>query len=480
MMENENAVQAGVAGQARAQGAAEGGVLRGRFAGLGVGQLLMLGGMLFSMFFGAGNLILPPLLGLQAGANAVPATLGFLAAGIGLPVLGIVAVALAGDFRQLASRVSPLFASVFIALVYLTIGPFLAIPRTSSTAYEMLRPLLPSGTDSFVVAAVFTVAFFAVAFALALRPGLLSRILGRFSAPALIALIALVVGAALFGGAAGGGLSAAAGESPDVAHGAAFPAAQDPYAENALAGGFLTGYQTMDLLAALCFGIVVAVNVRAQGVSEPGRVATCISGAGVIAGALMAVVYCGLAFVGAAMAPIMPNAANGAEILAASAALHFGGVGSVIVAAIFLLACLNVCTGLISCCAEYFSGAFPRVPLPAWAAVFALFSCAVSLMGLDAIIAFSAPLLGAFYPPAIALMVMGLAHGACDKVPRVWPWVVLATAAASVAVAARDAFFPGLWLPLDVLPGAALGLGWVVVALAAAVAGVVHSKLRRA
>lgn len=151
-------------------------------AGLSKGQLLVLGGMLFSMFFGAGNLILPPLLGFQAGSSAVPATAGFLVAAIGLPVLGIIAVALAGDFRQAAGRVSPRFASIFIALAYLTIGPFLAIPRTSSTAYEMLRPLLPAGADSFLTTVLFSVVFFAIAFALALRPGLLSRVLGKFSA----------------------------------------------------------------------------------------------------------------------------------------------------------------------------------------------------------------------------------------------------------------------------------------------------------
>ena len=122
-------------------------------------QLLVVGGMLFSMFFGAGNLILPPLLGLQAGVDAPAAMVGFLVAGIGLPVLGIVAVALCGDVRQLAGRVSPLFASVFVALVYLTIGPFLAIPRTSSTAFEMMRPLVPlsNNADLGVVAAVFLI-----------------------------------------------------------------------------------------------------------------------------------------------------------------------------------------------------------------------------------------------------------------------------------------------------------------------------------
>ena len=423
-------------------------------------QLLVLGGMLFSMFFGAGNLILPPLLGLQAGADAVPATAGFLIAGIGLPVLGIIAVALVGDIRQLAGRVHPLFASVFIALVYLTIGPFLAIPRTSTTAYEMIKPLVPGG-DSFVLAAGFSVVFFAVAFFLALRPGMLSRILGRFSAPALIVLIALVVGSAIFGGLS------------DV------PAARPPYDGNAASEGFLAGYQTMDLLAALCFGIVVASNVKEQGVTDPKKVTGAISVADIVAGVLMAAVYCGLSFVGLSMAPAMPDAANGAEILAASANMHFGEVGSVIVAAIFLLACLNVCTGLISCCAEYFSEVCPRIPLPAWAGAFAVFSCAVSLVGLDSILAFSAPLLGALYPPAIAMMVMGLAHGACDKFARMWPWVVLSTAATSVVIALRDAFAPEAWIFLDALPGADMGLGWICIAAIAAIAGIVHSSIEK-
>lgn len=431
--------------------------------GLRPAQLLVVGGMLFSMFFGAGNLILPPLVGLQAGSEAVGAMAGFLVAGIGLPVLGIVAVAVCGGVRELAGRVSPLFASVFIALMYLTIGPFLAIPRTSSTAFEMLKPLLPAtdGVTAVAVTVGFSVLFFGVAFLLALRPGLLSRVLGRFSAPALIVLIAAVVGAALLGG------------SGDAA------APRTPYDADAAANGFLTGYQTMDLLAALCFGIVVAANVRELGVEDSKQVAGCVSGAGVIAGALMAVIYCGLAFVGFAMADSMPDALNGASVLAASAGEHFGAAGSVIVAGIFLLACLNVCTGLISCCAEYFSEAVPRIPLVAWAAIFAAFSCAVSLLGLDAILAFSAPLLGALYPPAIVVVLIGLAHGLTDKLPRIAVCAVLVTVVCSVSVALRDAFAPGLWLPLDALPLANFGLAWVLPAVVGAAVGALWSCSER-
>ena len=159
-------------------------------------QSLVVGVTLFSMFFGAGNLILPPLLGLQAGDQCIPAMVGFLITAIGLPVFGIIAVALAGTARELANRVHPLFSSVFVAAVYLSIGPCLAIPRTSSTAFEMLVPLLPEGTSVATVRLVFSIAFFAVAYVLAMHPGRLTRLLGRFTGPALIVLIVVVVGAA--------------------------------------------------------------------------------------------------------------------------------------------------------------------------------------------------------------------------------------------------------------------------------------------
>ena len=123
-------------------------------------QTLFVGVTLFSMFFGAGNLILPPLLGVQAGTSVLPAFAGFLLTGVGLPVLGIVAVALAGTVRELSDRVHPVFSRIFVAAVYLAIGPCLAIPRTSSTAFEMLAPLLPEGLSLELARLVFSVAFF--------------------------------------------------------------------------------------------------------------------------------------------------------------------------------------------------------------------------------------------------------------------------------------------------------------------------------
>lgn len=429
---------------------------------------LMVGATLFSMFFGAGNLILPPLLGVQAGTATLSATIGFFITGVGLPVLGIVAVALAGTVRELADRVHPVFSRAFVAAVYLAIGPCLAIPRTSSTAFEMLAPLLPAGISVEVVRLVFSVAFFALSFALAMHPGRLTRLLGRVTGPALILLIVGVVVPSL--------VSLATGQVQ------AAPAPVAPYDTNAVVQGFLTGYQTMDLLASLTFGLVIATNIRNLGVTDTGGVMREVCRAGVIAGVLMMAIYGCLAVVGFDLSAALAGATNGAEVITASATMHYGTLGTAVVAAIFLLACLNVCTGLISCCGTYFAEELPRVPYRVWAIGFAAFSCVISNFGLDAILAFSVPLLNALYPVAIVLVIGGMAHRVLDAYPLTWPVTVGLVGVSSVVVSLRDAFAPGVWVIFDALPFADMGLGWVLLAVVGIVLGVCLSapgKMRR-
>lgn len=419
---------------------------------------MLLGGMLFTMFFGAGNLILPPLLGLQAGSEAVPAMAGFLAAGIGLPVLAILALANTGSLKALAGRVGTKFGAIFCGLIYLTIGPFLAIPRTATTSFEMVIPLLPENTDTFIASIIFSVIFFGIAYVLAIHPGSLSNIMGKFSAPLLIILIVVVLAATII--------------APD----GEVAAPQALYQQNALAQGFLTGYQTVDLLSVLCLGIVVAINAKSLGATEPKPLAFAISMAGIIAGILMGLIYCGLAYVGAQFGTVLPNAANGAELLAATCALHFGTAGSFLVALIFLLACLNVCIALTSCCAEYFYMNFPGISLKAWAAIFAGGSCLVSLVGLNTILQFSVPLLNTLYPPAIVLVILGLFSRFFDSYQKIWPWAVGTTAAVSVLITLSDVLFPNTPTIVDLLPFASAGFGWLIPAIIGALIGIVLSK----
>ena len=287
---------------------------------------------------------------------------------------------------------------------------------------------------------------------------------------AVMALIVLVVGAAVISP-----LGPAA-------------APQAPYDTGAAVQGFLTGYQTMDLLASLAFGIIIAETIHELGVTDDKRVAFEISRSGVIAGVLMAIIYCGLGLAGMQLGTVMPDVTNGAAILARSASMHFGLVGTVVVFAIFFLACMNVCIGLISCCSRYFCETYVveggaeaseeamRRPFAVLAFVFAAFSCVLSNVGLDVILMFSVPMLNALYPVAIVLVLMGLVHGFCDAHPQVWVWVGGVVAVQSVITSVRDAFFVGTWLPFDALPLADIGAAWAPVAVVAFVIGLLHSQ----
>ena len=266
------------------------------------GKSLLLVG--FSMFFGAGNLIFPPFLGAEAGQNAWAALAGFAVSAIGLPIAGVIAVARAGSLGVLASRVHPRFALVFTMLIYLSIGPCLAIPRTASTSFQMLAPFIGSeGSHQLLYSAV----FFAAAFAVALHPEKLTDRLGRVLCPTLIVLILVLFGSCLV--------------HPVAPHYAS-PAAE--YQSLPALSGILNGYQTMDTLAALNFGAVIALNIRTRGIDEEGEVRRGTISAGLIAGALLLAVYSMLTHAGALSGAAFPGGATGADTLTSLALGLFG------------------------------------------------------------------------------------------------------------------------------------------------------------
>lgn len=216
---------------------------------LSIRNLFLVGFTLFSMFFGAGNLIFPPFLGAQAGQESWKAMAGFLVSAAGLPVLGVAAAALAGGLEKLAGRVGPHFAAVFPILIYLFIGPCLAIPRTASTSFEMT--VLPAanalGIDlegrflgvqgAFAAQAGYSVLFFIVAVLLSLKPERLTDRLGKVLCPTLLILIAVIFTGCLV-------WPVGIPSGPEASYRSA-PALK----------GFLEGYGTMDTLAALNFEI---------------------------------------------------------------------------------------------------------------------------------------------------------------------------------------------------------------------------------
>lgn len=417
-------------------------------------QQFFVGLTLFSMFFGAGNLIFPPFLGAQAGSALVPAIFGMAVSAVGLPVLGVVAVAQAGGLHPLAARVHPKFAALFTLLAYLSIGPCLAIPRTATTSFEMA--VLPfAGQSPVWMRALYSLVFFAVAFAVALNPDRLTNRLGKVTGPALLALIAVIVIACLLRHP--GGTAAPAGNF------ATHPAIQ----------GFLEGYQTMDTIAALNFGIVIALNIRARGIHDDRAVIRATMRAGWIAGGVLLLVYAALAGVGMLSGGSFPGADNGAQVLTRLVSWLFGPMGNLLLGIVFVIACFNTCTGLISCCGEYFTAQFPILGYKAWALVFSVVSFGISIFGLNTILAVSVPILNAIYPVAIVLIFLGLAHRWLGGFNRIYRVTVLFTGVASVGGALADA---GLYVPLvTAIPLYDIGLGWLLPSASGLLLGVILS-----
>lgn len=352
-------------------------------------KIILLGITLFSMFFGAGNLIFAPFLGAQSGSSLWLALGGMLITSVIMPISAICIIAPYKTAANMIGRLSKPFAMIFMTMIYLLIGPCIAIPRTASTALEMWSWLIPDNWIS--IAAVFL--FFGVAYLMAVRPGKLKDILGKIMGPILLVLILFVCVPLLF-------------TSGDVV------AASNIYANQPFMTGLNEGYQTMDILAAFCFGILITVNIQKMQIKNEQK--ALISSA-LVAGVLLASVYTLLAFVSSSHSALLQPLPNGAQILSTAAQMTWGSLGQILCGLIFLIACLNVCSGLLACCGEYFAETFPRVSYKIWLILFAIAGAVTACTGLDAILSWSGTLLSWICPIAVLILVIALILSLRDR-----------------------------------------------------------------
>ena len=259
-------------------------------------EILIVASMLFGMFFGAGNLIFPVSMGQMAGNQIWAASAGFLITGVGLPLLGVAALGISREngLLGLSSRVGKGYGLFFTSALYLTIGPFFAIPRCATVSYTVgIEQLLP-GTGRAPLA-IFSLLFFGAVLFFSLRPGEILTWIGKVLNPLFLCFLAVLIFR---------GLTAPAGEIAKIVPSGA-------YAGQAFSTGLLEGYNTMDALAGLAFGIVVVEAIRGLGVSEPAEVAKNTVYAGIFSSILMAVIYILVTVLGAQSRGVMETAANG-------------------------------------------------------------------------------------------------------------------------------------------------------------------------
>ena len=267
--------------------------------------------MLFSLFFGAGNLIFPPFLGQNAGASTPAAMIGFLVTAVILPVLGVIVVARFDGLDKLAGHVGKRFSLVFTLLIYLSIGPGLGIPRAASVPFEMaVAPYLPESANVRLFLLLYSLVFFLAALWLCLNPGKLVKRIGNFLTPSLLLLLLFLFVSFLFRGER------------------AFAAPQRAYASAPLLRGFAEGYQTMDTIAALNFGLVIATTLTNFGLSEKRDQLRHTVRAGLLAGGILALVYLALGYMGMCSSGVYPVQENGAWTLRCIVYQLFGAPGA--------------------------------------------------------------------------------------------------------------------------------------------------------
>ncbi|MEA9390769.1 branched-chain amino acid transport system II carrier protein [Acerihabitans sp. TG2] len=352
-------------------------------------DILALGFMTFALFVGAGNIIFPPLVGLQAGHHVWWAAVGFLITAVGLPVVAIIALARVGGGIDALTLPIGRKAGLLLAVVcYLAVGPLFATPRTAAVSFEVgLAPFLSQGVSPTLPLLLYSLVYFALVIGISLYPGRLLDTVGHYLAPLKIVALGILGMAAL--------LWPAGSPAP----------ATEVYANIPFSKGFIEGYLTMDTLGAMVFGIVIVNAARSRGVNNAALLTRYTILAGLIAGVGLAAVYISLFKLGSGSSVLVPGAQNGANILQAYVNYTFGLSGGVFLAVLIFVACMVTAVGLTCACAEFFSA---HVPLSYRTLVFILgaFSMLVSNLGLDHLIQFSVPVMTAIYPPCIVLILM--------------------------------------------------------------------------
>ncbi|MFD9628218.1 branched-chain amino acid transport system II carrier protein [Peribacillus muralis] len=427
--------------------------------------IVVIGFMLFALFFGAGNLIFPPMLGQSAGTNVWIANAGFLVTGVGLPLLGVLALGFSGkdDLQSLASRVHPVFGIVFTTVLYLAIGPLFAIPRTGNVSFEIgVKPFLPENPGPLPLI-IFTLIFFTITCLLSLNPAKIVEIVGKILTPIKLTFIGILVVVAF------------------VHPIGDFQAPAKNYTVQPFFNGFREGYLTMDTLASFVFGIIIINAVKAKGATTKKQIMIVCGKATAIAAVILATIYTALSYMGASSVQKLGHLDNGGIILAKVSDYYFGSYGGILLGLMITVACITTSVGLITSCSTYFHKLLPNIPYKTIAISLSAFSAIVANIGLTQLIAISVPVMTAIYPLAIVLIFLTFFHSLFKGKPEVYQGSLLLTfivsmfdglSGAGVHISFIDTFFKAI------LPLYDAGLGWIVPAIVGGIVGYASSLIR--
>lgn len=415
-------------------------------------EAVIFGFALFAMFFGAGNLIFPPSLGIATGKDWFLAGIGFLLTGVGLPLLGVLAFTKVGRLEDFSIKISSRFNTLYCTALILVIGPLFAIPRTGSTTFEMgVLPLFPN-TDPFLLSVLSSVLFFGATYLVVIKESKLTDIIGKFITPVLLVILAAI---AFFG------------ITGDIG------TAVDKHVTGVFTQGFVNGYQTMDALASVLFGVIIIKGLEGKGITEGKEQRYFLTCAAFIAAIGLGLIYFCLMFLGSKISGAGAFETTSSALYLAEVTL--GSAGKILFGVCVAAACFTTAVGLVAISAAWFAG-LTRIRYNVWAVIISVFSGVMALGGVDFIIKLSIPVLCILYPVTIILILLNVFGVKDILVYRAATYITLIII--TVEVGAQTFGLTGISEFLKLIPLADAGFAWITPCIAGMVIAYFISKIR--
>lgn len=420
------------------------------------GKILVLGFALFAMFFGAGNLILPPALGAICGGNWVSGFLMYILVDAGLSVVALLAFikARGGFAHTVARQLTPKTSFWLTFLNTLCLGPLIAIPRTAATTFDIgVRPLL--GSVEPWMSWVFGLVYFGIVAVLCIRPGKVVDIIGRIMSPLMLAALLLLIGI---------GIVSPLGDIEQSA----------PLCTS-LSHGLRAGYQTMDMLGAVLLGVIALLSVQESGITDTKTQMHAVGLGGLIAALGLFIVYGGLSYLGASVSgdsAMLALAESDRPGLLLEITLRLTGPwGRLLLGLIVTAACLTTAIGLISSCSQNFTeitdGKLPYMPTMIGTIII---SYVLSNLGTEMILNIAAPVLNIIFPIYIMLVFISFLPERISERTYAAPFGAGFALIVNL-VTELSIHFPLCQRCIDRLPLVEYGLGWLMPSLIAALIG---------
>ena len=409
-------------------------------------DVIVVGFALFAMFFGAGNLIFPPFLGVTSGQEWLKGFGAFILSDVGLSFLAVIAVAKCrGDVNLVLQRSGKRLSIILGIAIMMCLGPLLAIPRTAATTFEMgIEPLFSNFNP-----VLFSVIFFIMTFILTIKPSKVIDIIGSFLTPALLIALAILIIK---------GILTPLGDINPTA-----------MVDNVFAEGVKQGYQAMDPLGAVALSSVIIISLGNKGYKDDNEKVKLTTKAGLLSALGLALVYGGLTYLGATVSKIYDINVSQASLIVKITSSLLGSPGEIILAMIVTLACLTTAVGLTSATAQYFDKLTNgKIKYEAVVTVICIFSAIVSNFGVSSIIQFSGPVLDIIYPPTIVLVVMTLLG---DKIKNDNAFKGATYMALFISILTVINSKTGSIPFISKLPLASFGFNWIIPVLIAGIIG---------